>query len=161
MELIARILKPEHVLLDLDVSSKKRLFEQLALSVENHHPMPRNSIFDALFQRERLGSTGLGKGCALPHGRLKGTRETFCVFARTQQAVPFEAPDGLPVNLVFMVLAPEHASDFHLRILSEVAQMFSDSELRERLQTVTDPLEAHRLLTEWSPDARRQRSASI
>ena len=161
MELIARLLKPEHVLLDLDVSSKKRLFEQLALCIEHQHSLPRTSVFDALFQRERLGSTGLGKGCALPHGRLRGTRETFCLFARARQGIPFEAPDGLPVTLVFMVLAPEHATEFHLRILSEVAQMLSDVELRERLQVVEDPIEAHRLLTEWSPHGRRQRSASI
>jgi PTS system nitrogen regulatory IIA component len=161
MDLIARLLKPEHVLLDMDVSSKKRLFEQLALCVEHSHALPRNSIFDALFQRERLGSTGLGKGCALPHGRLRGTRETFCVFARTKLAIPFESPDGLPVNLVFMVLAPEHANEFHLRILSEVAQMFSDPELREQLQVTQDSGEAHRLLAEWSPHARRQRPASV
>ena len=161
MELITRILKPEHVLLDMEVSSKKRLFEQLALCIENQHGIARTAVFDALFQRERLGSTGLGKGCALPHGRLRGTRETFCVFARTVQAVPFESPDGLPVNLVFMVLAPEHANEFHLRILSEVAQMFSDTELREQLQVITNPLEAHRLMTEWSPHARRQRPASL
>ncbi|MDE3010017.1 MAG: PTS sugar transporter subunit IIA [Pseudomonadota bacterium] len=161
MELIARLLKPEHVLLDVDVSSKKRLFEQLALCVEHDHGVARTSTFDALFQRERLGSTGLGKGCALPHGRLRGTRETFCVFARTTQGIPFESPDSLPVTLVFMVLAPENANEFHLRILSEVAQMFSDVELREALQAVKDPLDAHRLLTGWSPHARRQRPASV
>ena len=161
MELISSILRPEHVLLDLDVSSKKRLFEQLALCVENDHGIPRNQTFDALFQRERLGSTGLGRACALPHGRLRGTRETCCVFARTTHAIPFESPDSLPVSLVFMVLAPEHANEFHLRILSEVAQLFSDADLREALMQAESPASAHQLLTEWSPHARRQRSAPL
>lgn len=161
MELIARLLKPAHVLLDIDVGSKKRLFEQLALRVEQDHDIARTTTFDALFQRERLGSTGLGKACALPHGRLRGTRETICLFARTLQAVPFESPDGLPVRLVLMVLAPENANEFHLRILGEVAQMFSDPDLRTALLAAADPAEAHRLLTEWSPNARRQRPAPV
>ncbi len=161
MELITKLLKPGNVLLDLDVGSKKRLFEQLALHIEQQHQQPRTAVFDALFQRERLGSTGLGKACALPHGRLRGTRETYCLFARTRQAIPFEAPDGAPVNLVLMVLAPENANELHLRILSEVAQMFSDPDLRDGLQTVQDARVAHALLTQWTPNARRQRSASI
>lgn len=161
MELIQRLLKPEHVLLDLNVGSKKRLFEQLALFVEQHHDQARTTVFEALFQRERLGSTGLGKASALPHGRIKGMRETVCLFARTQTGVPFEAPDGEPVRLVFMVLAPENANEFHLRILSEVAQLFSDQSLRETLLMETDPLIVHRLLTEWTPDVRRQRSETL
>lgn len=161
MELIQRLLKPEYVLLDLDVGSKKRLFEQLALFVENHHGLPRSSTFEALFQRERLGSTGLGKGCALPHGRMKGMRETLCLFARTEVGIPFDSPDGEPVRLVFMVLAPENANEFHLRILSEVAQLFSDPSLRDALLAESDPAHVHRLLTEWSPDVRRQRPETL
>lgn len=161
MELIQRLLKPENVLIDLDVGSKKRLFEQLALFVEQHYEQSRASIFEALFQRERLGSTGLGKGCALPHGRIKGMKETLCVFARTQTGMPFDAPDGEPVRLIFMILAPENANEFHLRILSEVAQLFSDPGLREALLTETDASVVHRLLTEWSPDVRRQRPETL
>ena len=161
MELIAKLLKPHNVLLDLEVGSKKRLFEQLAMHLEQHHQQPRTAVFEALFQRERLGSTGLGKACAVPHGRLRGTRDTYCVFARTGQPIPFEAPDGLPVKLVLMVMAPEHANEHHLRILSEVAQMFSDPDLRAQLEAVQNPAEAHALLTEWTPNARRQRSASL
>ncbi len=161
MELIAKLLKPQNVLLDLEVSSKKRLFEQLAMHIEQNYQQPRTAVFEALFQRERLGSTGLGKGCALPHGRLRGTRETYCLFARASQPIPFEAPDSLPVKLVLMVMAPEHATEHHLRILSEVAQMFSDPDLRVQLESVQDPAEAHALLTEWTPNARRQRSASL
>jgi PTS system nitrogen regulatory IIA component len=161
MELIERLLKPHHVLLDLEVGSKKRLFEQLALFVEQHFEQSRSSVFEALFQRERLGSTGLGKGCALPHGRMRGMRETCCVFARTLSGIPFEAPDGEPVRLVFMILAPENANEFHLRILSEVAQLLSDPGLRESLLSETDPRVVHRLLTEWSPDVRRQRSETL
>jgi PTS system nitrogen regulatory IIA component len=161
MNLISKLLKPEFVLLDMDVGSKKRVFEQIGILLENHRQIARAQIYDSLFAREKLGSTGLGHGIAIPHGRLKNGRETLTAFVRTREPVPFDAPDGNPVQLIFAVLVPEHATETHLQILSELAQMFSEKSLRDALTACTDPVEAHRLLTEWSPYASSVRRAAI
>ena len=161
MNLVATLLPLEHVLLDLDVSSKKRLFEQVGLLFENSRQIPRARVFDSLFDREKLGSTGLGYGVAIPHGRIKTIKDPVCAFVRTAAPIPFEAPDGAPVSLVFAMLVPEHATEAHLELLSELAQMFSDARLREALATESDVQAAHRLITEWSPYAPPQRSAAL
>ena len=135
----------------MDVTSKKRLFEQIGLLFENKNRVARANVFDALFAREKLGSTGLGLGVAIPHGRLKGLRETLLVFIRTKEGVPFESPDGMPVRLAFAMLVPEHATEQHLNVLSELAQLFSDADLRDRLLGECDVSEIHRLLVEWTP----------
>ncbi len=144
---ITRLLKVSHILLDVEVTSKKRLFEQIGLLFENQDQISRSRVFDALFNREKLGSTGLGHGFALPHGRLKGVREPLTAFFRLASDVPFEAPDGLPVRLVFALLVPDHANEQHLRLLGEVAERFSDDELRQSLLTVSDPSQVLQLLT--------------
>jgi PTS system nitrogen regulatory IIA component len=161
MNLVSRLLPLNHVLLDLDVSSKKRLFEQIGLTFENSRQIPRARVFDSLFDREKLGSTGLGYGVAIPHGRIKMLKEPVCAFVRTATPIAFESPDGQPVNLVFAMLVPEHATEAHLELLSELAQMFSDPELREALATTADIQAAHRLITEWSPYAPAQRTAAL
>jgi nitrogen PTS system EIIA component len=161
MNHVSRLLPPNHVLLDLDVSSKKRLFEQIGLLFENTRQVPRARVFDSLFDREKLGSTGLGYGVAIPHGRIKAIKEPVCAFVRTAQPIAFEAPDGQPVRLVFAMLVPEHATEAHLEILSELAQMFSDGAMRESLAQAPDVEAAHRLITEWSPYAPAQRSAAV
>jgi len=161
MNLVSRLLPVNHVVLDLDVSSKKRLFEQIGLLFENSRQIPRARVFDSLFEREKLGSTGLGYGVAIPHGRIKTLKEPVCAFARTAAAIAFESPDGQPVNLVFAMLVPEHANEAHLELLSELAQMFSDAALREALATTQDIQAAHRLITEWSPYAPAQRTAAL
>src|SRR6185295_17901340 len=140
--------------------SKKRLFEQIGLLFENTRQIPRARVFDALFDREKLGSTGLGFGVAIPHGRIKTLKEPVCCFVRTAAPIPFEAPDGAPVNLVFAMLVPEHATEAHLELLSELAQMFSDPGLREALAATQDIQAAHRMICEWSPYAPSQRSAA-
>ena len=126
MSLVAKLLPADNVLLDLQVSSKKRLFEQVGLMFENHNGIARSLVFDSLFARERLGSTGLGQGVAIPHGRIKGLKDALGAFVRLAQPVPFDAPDGKPVTLLFVLLVPEQATEKHLQILSELAQMFSD-----------------------------------
>lgn len=161
MNLISKLLQPESVLLDLDVVSKKRVFEQVGIIFENHRHIARAQVYDSLFAREKLGSTGLGHGIAIPHGRLKNGRETLAAFVRTKDPIPFDAPDGNPVRLIFVVLVPEHATETHLQILSELAQMFSEKSLRDQLLECSDPLEAHRILTEWSPYAPTVRRAAL
>jgi nitrogen PTS system EIIA component len=160
MSLAAKLLAPTHVVADLQVSSKKRLFEQAALLFENHHGIAQSVVFDSLFAREKLGSTGLGQGVAIPHGRIKGLKEALGAFLRLAQPVPFESPDGNPVSLAFVLLVPEKATEKHLQILSELAQMFSDRALREAMMQAADAAALHALITAWQPDAPGQRRAA-
>lgn len=161
MNLIAKLLPPSNILLDLDVTSKKRMFEQAGLLFENNQGVARSLVFDSLFARERLGSTGLGQGVAIPHGRIKGLKEAVGAFVRLAQPVPFDAPDGKPVSLVFLLLVPEQATEQHLRVLSELAQMLSDRELREKLSTDTDAGTLHQQITAWQPHVADQRRAAV
>ena len=164
MTALAKHLPVSHISLDLDITSKKRLFEQIGLLFENENRIARASVFDALFAREKLGSTGLGYGVAIPHGRIKGLRDTVAAFIRAREGVPFEAPDGAPVRLIFAMLVPEHATEQHLHMLSELAQIFSDAGLRDALLEEQDPAKVHRMLIDWSPyssHAPAQRTAAI
>lgn len=153
MNQIAKLLPPANVLLDLDVGSKKRVFEHAGLLFENNHNLGRSLVFDSLFAREKLGSTGLGQGVAIPHGRIKGMKDAVGALVRLREPIPFDAPDGAPVGLIFVLLVPERATDLHLQILGELAQMFSDPAFRERLQAAPTAADAHRLVTEWKADA--------
>jgi nitrogen PTS system EIIA component len=161
MNLITKLLRAHNVVLDLDVASKKRLFEHVGTMFESTQQISATPVFDSLFNRERLGSTGLGHGVAIPHGRVKGLEEATCAFVRTLHPIAFDAPDSKPVNLIFVILVPEHATEQHLQILSELAQMFSDKTLREALAACSAAPEAYKLLTEWSPYAPSQRTAAL
>ena len=151
MNHLSRILPAGNIVLDLAATSKKRAFEQAGLLFENNHGLARNVVFDSLFSRERLGSTALGQGVAVPHGRVKGLTEALAAFYRLAQPVPFDAPDGQPVRLLMILLVPETATQQHLDILAELAQLLSNKSLRERLTTETDPAIVHRLLTTGNP----------
>jgi len=161
MNLIAPLLPVSNVMLDVDVSSKKRVFEQVGLRFENNHNIARSQVFDSLFAREKLGSTGLGQGVAIPHGRIKGLKEARGALVRMKQPVPFDAPDGQAVGLIFVLLVPDRATDIHLQILSELAQMFSDKAFRERLLAAPSAPELHQLITQWQPHASGQHSPVI
>lgn len=161
MNLIANLLPVSNIMLDLDVSSKKRVFEQVGLLFENNLSIARSQVFDSLFAREKLGSTGLGQGIAIPHGRIKGLKEAVGAIIRMQQPIPFDAPDGQNVNLIFVLLVPDRATDLHLQILSELAQMFSDKPFRERLLSVQSAAELHQLITDWQPNATSQHSPVV
>jgi PTS system nitrogen regulatory IIA component len=160
MSLVAKLLNVRHVALDLEVSSKKRLFEQAGLLFENLDGIARSVVFDSLFAREKLGSTGLGQGVAIPHGRIKGLKEALGAFLRLAQPVPFDSPDGAPVTLAFVLLVPEKATEKHLQILSELAQMFSDKALREAMGRAADAAALYELIAAWQPDAAGQRRAA-
>jgi PTS system nitrogen regulatory IIA component len=149
MNQIAKLLTLDNVLVDLEASSKKRVFEQAGLLFENHQGIGRSLVYDALFAREKLGSTGLGQGIAIPHGRIKGLKEAKGAFLRLATPVQFDAPDGKPVNLVFVLLVPEAATEFHLQLLSELAHIFSDKTFREKVMAATDAAALHELFTQW------------
>ncbi|XDJ36560.1 MAG: PTS sugar transporter subunit IIA [Burkholderia sp.] len=151
MNHLTKILPLENVFVDLDVTSKKRVFEEAGLIFENQNGISRSIVTDNLFAREHLGSTGLGAGVAIPHGRIKGLKHPLASFVRLAEAIPFEAPDCQPVSLLIFLLVPEQATQQHLEILSEIAQLLSDPDAREHLHTELDRHELHRLLTQWQP----------
>lgn len=146
---LAKILSPENVVLGLEVSSKKRAFEQVGLIFENNCGIARSTVSENLFARERLGSTGLGHGVAVPHGRIKGLKAPLAAFVRLHEPIPFESPDGMPVNLLVFLLIPDHVTQQHLEALSEIAEMFSDDAFRTVLATDPDPHSVHTLLINW------------
>ncbi len=153
MSLINKILPASNVFLDMEVGSKKRVFEYVGILFENSHGIARSVIFDSLFAREKLGSTGLGRGVAVPHGRIKGLKQATGAFVRLKEPIPYDAPDGKPVSLIFVMLVPANATDLHLQILSELAQLFSDKLLREKLATEADPAEVWNMISSWVPYA--------
>jgi PTS system nitrogen regulatory IIA component len=161
MNLIAKLLPLSNIMLDTDLTSKKRVFEQAGLLFENHQQVARNVVFDSLFAREKLGSTGLGQSVAIPHGRIKGLKGAVGAIIRMQNPIPFDAPDGQNVRLAFVLLVPERATDEHLQILSELAQMFCDKPFREKLFTVATPEEILQLITQWEPNAAGQHSPAV
>lgn len=149
MSLISKILTSECILLDAESTSKKRVFERVGILFENTQNIARSQVFDSLFAREKLGSTGLGQGVAIPHGRVKGLRDAVAAFVKMETPIPFDAPDGLPVNFIFVLLVPERATDLHLQILGELAQMFSDQKFRDELTKTNDAAAIHKLFNDW------------
>lgn len=146
---LAKILPQNNVVLDLEVSSKKRAFEQAGLIFENNFGIARSTVSDNLFARERLGSTGLGHGVAVPHGRIKGLKAPLAAFVRLAEPIPFESPDGQPVKLLIFLLIPDHVTQQHLETLSEIAEMFSDDAFRQLLSTEKDAASLYTQLVSW------------
>lgn len=130
---ISQLLPPENVVLDLEASSKKRVFEHAGLVFENNQGVASSAVFDSLFSREKLGSTGLGSGIAIPHGRIRGLKKACGALIRLAAPIPFDSPDGGPVSMFFVLLVPEQATEQHLQILSELAERFSEQSCREAL----------------------------
>ncbi|MBS1171478.1 MAG: ptsN [Proteobacteria bacterium] len=161
MNLVSKLLPASNVVIDLEASSKKRVFEQAGLLFENNQGIARSQVFDSLFAREKLGSTGLGQGVAIPHGRIKGLRDAVGAFIRMTTPVQFDAPDGKAVTLLFVLLVPEQATEHHLQILSELAQMFSDKGFRDNLANAADSAAIHALFSNWEPHAAGERRAAV
>jgi PTS system nitrogen regulatory IIA component len=149
---ISDLLAPERTVRGVAATSKKRVLDEVSAMLAKVVPgLGQAAIFDSLIGRERLGSTGLGHGVAIPHGRVAGIERAVGCFLRLDQGVDFDAIDGAPVDLVFVLLVPEHYTDEHLQILSLLAEMFSDEGLLIRLRTAADGAQLHRLLVSWRP----------
>ncbi len=149
MNRLASILSPEQVLAHVEVTSKKRAFEEAGLLFENLHGLSRALVTDSLFSRERLGSTGLGHGVAIPHGRIKGLKAPMAAVFQLANPIGFDAPDDIVVGLLIFLLVPEAATQKHLEILSEIAELLSDADLRERMLASSDAVELHALIAGW------------
>ncbi|MEY4341409.1 MAG: hypothetical protein RL541_913 [Pseudomonadota bacterium] len=150
MNRLAAILPPSQVLVQVDVTSKKRAFEEAGLLFEALHGLSRALVADSLFARERLGSTGLGHGVAIPHGRIKGLKSPMAAVFQLAKPIGFDAPDEQPVGLLIFLLVPEASTQKHLEILSEIAELLSDASLREKIKTTQDASALHSIVAHWN-----------
>ncbi len=134
---ISALLSPQKIFLDIEVSSKKKLLELIANIVADQTKLAESSIYNNLLNRERLGSTGLGQGFAVPHARLENLEQTIGCFFRLKYPVNFEAPDNQPVDLVFTIIIPQEATEEHLIILSSLAGIFSQVDVCEAIRNAS------------------------
>lgn len=149
MNRLSSILPVTQVLVGVEATSKKRAFEEAGFLFEQLHKLNRALVTDSLFARERLGSTGLGHGVAIPHGRIKGLKSPMAAVFQLAEPIGFDAPDAQLVSLLIFLLVPEAATQKHLEILSEIAELLSDATLREQLKTTPDSAILHGLIQSW------------
>lgn len=143
------LISPNRVDTSLTVTSKKRLLEKISNLLRQDEPeLDENAAFQSLFEREKLGSTAIGEGVALPHGRLKGINKAIGAFAILNEAMDYDAIDHKPVKMVFALLVPEHANKEHLDILADLANKFRNKQLRERLLNAHNGHEIYQCLIE-------------
>ncbi|MEO1019579.1 MAG: PTS sugar transporter subunit IIA [Pseudomonadota bacterium] len=147
---VASILKPERMLLNAKASSRRQVFQCLAKSVTQAVTADETTIVETLCQREKLGSTGIGGGIAIPHARLGELRAPIGSFARLAEPVDFDSIDDEPVDLVMMLLAPETSESDHLKSLAKMARILRNERVCSELRETTDPLRALELLSSGS-----------
>jgi PTS system nitrogen regulatory IIA component len=146
--LISDLLSPERIRCDVQSSSKKRLLEVISEELaRDSSEFSKREIFESLIARERLGSTGLGNGVAIPHGRVKGSQHVQASFIRLKKPVPFDAVDGQPVDLLFCLAVPEDCGEDHLKLLAQVAELFSDPEILQQLREAESPARLLQLIS--------------
>lgn len=149
MNYVARLFSSNDVLLDLDVPDKQGLFEAVGRIWAEHHGMVAAEVVESLNAREKLGSTGLGQGVAIPHARVKGLANAVAAFVRPRLPIEFDSPDDNPVAYCFVLLVPAQATEQHLKILADVAAMLSSTQFRGRLGASRTQDEVHRLFAIW------------
>jgi PTS system nitrogen regulatory IIA component len=138
---------PQAVVPSLRVNSKKQALQELAARAATMCGRSEREILEVLMQRERLGSTGIGSGIAIPHGKLPKLERLFGVFARLERPIDFEALDGQPIDLMFLLLAPEAAGADHLKALARVARLLRDPEIARKLRESRDAEALYAVLT--------------
>jgi len=148
---ISDIITPERILCHVQATSKKRSLEYFSKLLATESTLTSHEIFDSLLARERLGSTGLGKGVAIPHARVALNHVTLAAFLQLEKGIDFDAIDKQPVDLLFALMVPENSTQEHLKILAQLASMFSDAEFRRKIRETDDCFEKFNLLTGWQP----------
>jgi PTS system nitrogen regulatory IIA component len=150
---IIDLLSADRIVCGVALSSKKRALEALSqlLAETNEVSLSEAQIFDGLLARERLGSTGLGHGVAIPHGRFKDVSQAVGVFVRLEEGIDFDAIDGEPVDLMFALMVPEESTEEHLQLLASLAEMFSDASMRDRLRQCGSSTDIESIIAQWHP----------
>ena len=145
MNAVAPLFTSNEVLIDVDAPNRQALFESVGRLWEARHGLVVAEVVESLNAREKLGSTGLGQGVAIPHARVKGLGQAVGAFVRPKLPIEFDSPDGQPVSYFFVLLVPAHATEQHLQILADVAAMLSNAQFREQLGAAQNREEIHRL----------------
>jgi nitrogen PTS system EIIA component len=146
--ILSDLLSPDAILAPLKASGKKHALQELAEAASRITGLPDRELFETLLQRERLGSTGIGDGIAIPHGRSARITRLFGVFARLEKPIDFEALDGQPVDIIFALIAPDGAGADHLKALARVARVLRSPAVLERVRAALDPSAIFSILTE-------------
>jgi len=147
------LVAPQAIIPALKVNNKKQALQEIAAKAAESTGRPEREIFDVLMQREKLGSTAVGNGIAIPHGKLAKIDRIFGAFARLERPIDFEALDGQPVDLIFVLLAPETAGADHLKALARIARMLRDNDLANKLRDARDPEAIYAVLALPTPVA--------
>lgn len=145
---IADLLSPEAVIADLKVTSKKQALQELARRSAGLIEIKERAVFDVLQEREKLGTTGVGSGIAIPHGKLPSIDRLYGLFARLEKPIDFDSIDERPVDLIFLLLAPETAGTDHLKALARVSRLLRDAAVCEKLRGSDSSEALYALLTE-------------
>jgi PTS system nitrogen regulatory IIA component len=151
MSALAEIITADDVALDADVADRDRLLDLAATLIARRHGLSARDVASDLAARERLGSTALGHGVALPHARVAGLPRSVAVLVRTRQPIAFGAPDGRPVGMFLVLLVPAQAADQHLKLIAEAAARFNDPSFRASLRNAVGPADVARLFAEAAP----------
>lgn len=154
------IIDRQSVLAGLKPQNKKQLLQELSQAMAARIAIDHRVVFETLLKREKLGSTGLGQGIAIPHGKLATLSRVYGVFARLDQPIDFDAVDGQPVDLVFVLLAPEHAGADHLKALAKISRMLRDPAMVAKLRGTEDAEGLYAILTEPAATAATNASAA-
>jgi len=147
------LLSPAAVISPLRANGKKQALQELAQHAATLTGLPDRELFEALLQRERLGSTGIGEGIAIPHGRMPAIDRLVGLFARTEKPIDFDALDGQPVDIIFVLIAPEGAGADHLKALARVARVLRNQSVLEQVRKVRDPAAIYAILAESAAQA--------
>ncbi len=145
---IVDFLKPELIIEHLQAQNKEEMLREFAQLLEKTLGIKSEKVFNVLMEREKLGSTGIGEGVAIPHGKLQDITDFICCFGRSEKGIDFDAIDGKPVHLVFLLLAPENSAGTHLKALAKISKILKDSHFRKQLLQQSNPDELYRIIKE-------------
>lgn len=147
------LLRPDAVISPFRANSKKQALQELAQHAAARTGLPERELYEALLQRERLGSTGIGDGIAIPHGRMAGIDRPVGFFAKAERPIDFDALDGQPVDIIFVLIAPEGAGADHLKALARVARVLRNQSVLDQVRSARDPMAIYAILAETAAKA--------
>lgn len=148
---LKEILSPDRVVSQAQTTSKKRALELMSHLLSGGENAVEQEVFEGLCSRERLGTTALGHGVALPHGRMKNVQRAIGAFAQLSNGVDFDAADRQRVDLLFAIAVPEQSTEEHLQLVAQIAELFSDETMRQRLRQAKNADDVYQVLSQWSP----------
>jgi PTS system nitrogen regulatory IIA component len=151
---LVEILEEDNIIPELKASDKKGVLEELTESISSHEPsVDKAALVKVLVERERLGSTGIGDGVAIPHGKLSSVRHPIISFGRSKQGLDFDSMDGQPAYLFFLIVAPENSSGFHLQVLARIAKILKNSAFRKKLLEAANRVELYQAIIQTDEES--------